>query len=568
MRVTHVVTAIIVAATAATVGITAGTHLAGQGEQGGTPGLGVPSALTANLFVVASGGTPSCVRQSTARTYAVAVASFPSMICGPGNGITGYLTTGLDNSCKAATGGDVVRINQGVYSKNADGTIMKYGDCSDGLGANVNPNCVEQGVSCAATRANWVTYRCTDSPCGNINWPAANMLFAFAKFHAQFIDVPFNRGGGVQLGSGGESLAQQTGELAFIGSSTASKADFYGIQVIGAKDVLFQHINYGPSNQCAANDANAAVAFRCDPAADYFESQWANVGVNSVGCTPNLTTSCAGFFGSSKGWAENYVHDASAFGYENVRYEDFVDHDGQGKQDGSGVHPGCLNTFGGNTITTASNLVFDHAVCERVNAQGFANQDSGVTIQNSVFNCTVASLQNTTGKWDQCGSFSAVGISCSTGSSCTESNVLVRFNTFNVPSGGGTALDTRDSTVGNPGFGPHSNVRVIGNLFIKTAPSCNGAAGITFANNAFGNGLSTCGTGTVTLAAGDPLTDSDVTTPGDLYLLTGTSIDATLDGSPSVATFDASALGSDYVLALDAAGNSRTLATMRYGAYN
>jgi hypothetical protein len=529
------------------------------GPQDPSPGGG--SEATANLFAVASGGSPNCTRSSTLKNYADAVTA--GAVCGPGvrtsNGsING---TGFGNACHAATGGDKVAVRNGAYAQNpANGYLFDGNlDCSDGTGADYNPNWEEQGVS-QGSLANWVTFVPGESPAA-ITFTVGSMTIPRGNYHMIWEGIDVNTG--IRFNSGGETPGQRAENIIMRGSSSSNRATIYGIQVTGSKNILFQHIDNGPSNQCAKNDSNVPVAWRCNPSGPWFEAQYANFGTTTSSCNMQNGnhTLCGGFWanGGSE-WAELYVHDGGAGAYQNIRFEDFINHDQQSIQDSTvAAHPGCLMTYDtGNATTSSHNMVLDGYVCERATGATIQLADSGVTIQNSTFGCQVQSLQNSGGIWDGTCVAAAFGYGQKNPGSGGGTNVLIRYNYFG-PGSNGLTINT--SATGN--FQDVTNFRVIGNVFAGGV-TC-GVTGVTYANNAFVNGVSTCGIPAQSLSAGDPVVNSSYDTPDNLYKLKGPTIDARADGSPAISTINPTSLGADYQLGWDIDREARSSTATRPG---
>jgi hypothetical protein len=494
----------------------------------------------ANAFAVASGGTPNCTRSSTLITYAEAVAAGGGAICGPGvrtsNGsING---TGFGNACHAATSngttGDIIAVKNGTYAQNpANGYILDGNlDCSDGNALDYNPNWKEQGLADQTSRLTaWVKFIPGDTTPA-ITFNVGSFTIPRGNYHMIWENIDVNTG--IRFNYGGESAGQQAKNIIMRGSSSSNRATIYGIQIIGSKNILFQHIDNGPSLQCAKNDVTfVPSAWRCNPSGPWFESQYANVGTATSSCDMQAVGGappCGGYWanGGSE-WSELYVHDGGAGSYENIRFEDFINHDQQSKQDSTAnAHPGCLMHFGtGSGISSAHNAVLDHYVCERAAGASIQFSDSGWTVQNSVFGCQVQSLQNSGGSWDGACVGPAFGFGVKTGGSGA-SNVLFRYNYFGGTSSG-MVIQTGSGFVNN-----FSNVRVVGNIFAGSV-TC-GVTGVTYDSNTFVSGVSTCGTNAQSLGAGDPVVESSHDTADNLYVLTGRTMDPSLDGSPTVQT--------------------------------
>jgi hypothetical protein len=510
-----------ITATVVGAAILIGGYAATQGGGG--------AEASGNLFLVASGGTPSCVRSSSLLTYQEAVNAGGTAICGAGNGNVGFVATAFDNACDAATGGDIVAVRNGAYSQNmANGFLMEANeDCSNGTGADYNPNWEEQG-SGEGSLTNWVTFVPGESP-QNITFEPASFIFGRGNYHMIWKDIDVNTG--MKFNYGGESSGQRAKNIIIRGNSKDDRANIHGIQIIGAENILLKHLDYGPSNQCGkANDANVPDNFECDENAATFESQYAFKGTASPGCSEDAAVLCGGYFwnGGSE-WVEMYIHNGGAGDYLNVRVEDVINHDQQGKRDGTDVHPGCLLTWDfGQATTTAHNLVLDHYVCVRSTGASIQLADSGVTVQNSMFGCQVQSLENTGGTWDGTCTGSAFGLAQKTGSN-SQTNILFRYNVF-THAAGSTGLNIQSGG----SFDTFSNTRFVGNIFLGSISGCS-TSGVSFDSNTFAQGVTTCGTNAESLGAGDPVVDSSYDTDGS-YVLDGDPFDPNLDGSPSVQT--------------------------------
>jgi hypothetical protein len=375
---------------------------------------------------------------------------------------------------------------------------------------------------------------------------------------------------GIRFNSGGESAGQYAQNIIMRGLSSSDLMTIYGVQIIGSKNILLQYINNGPSNQCAKNDPGVPEAWRCDPDGPWFEAQYADVGTVTGACDMQNGnhTFCGGFWanGGSE-WSELYIHDGGAGGYENIRLEHFINHDQTSIQDSTAAaHPGCLMHFGGsNVVQTAHNAVLDHYVCERPAGASVQFADSGWTIQNSVFGCQVQSLQNSGGVWD--GSCIAVpfgfGVKSSTGGTGA-TNVLIRYSYFGSGAGSSLAILTGAGWVNN-----FSNIRIVGNVFAGGV-TC-GVTGVTYANNAFVNGVSTCGSPAEALGAGDPIANSSYDQPAPGYKLEGATIDPSADGSPALTNLNPTSLNTtcgctDYTLDHDFEGDARSSTATKPGA--
>jgi hypothetical protein len=491
-------------------------------------------AAQANLFAVASSGSPNCTRSSTLITYEAAVSA--GAVCGPGvrtsNGsING---TGFGNACHAATSngttGDVIAVKNGVYAQNpANGYLFDGGlDCADGNALDYNPNWEEQGLASQESRlAAWVKFVPGDTT-PDITFTVGSMTIQAGNYHMIWEGIDVNTG--IRFNSGGESAGQQAKNIIIRGKSRTELATLYGVQITGSKNILLKDISNGPSNQCAKNDPLVPVAWRCNPSGPWFESQFANVGTVTASCNMQNGnhTFCGGWWanGGSE-WSELYVHDGGAGGYENIRLENYVNHDQQSAQDSTAAaHPGCLMHFGTDAaIETAHNAVLDGYVCERPAGASIQFSDGGWTVQNSVFGCQVQSLQNSGGLWD--GSCIAVPFGFGVKGGSGPNNVLIRYNYFGSGAGSSLVFQTGAGFVDN-----FSNVRVVGNIFAGSI-TC-GVTGVTYDSNTFVSGVSTCGTNATSLGAGDPVVNSSYDTADNLYSLKNAVIDARKDGSPTL----------------------------------
>lgn len=558
------------------------------------------AAVTANLFAVAPGagvGTANCAGDATARTYAYALANEPNMICAYGTRADlGYSATSWDNACKAAslinTTGLTVGVEPGNYTReSSDGDFMKSTDCSGGKGAAVNPNCGEQVPTCAGTgtTAAWIKYvPASSTACPNVHWvedsptaQSAGFFFFNQQFHIVIQGSCFDLDSTLLY----YSLSGVAGEIQVVGDSPTNPMHLYGIELKGPKDVLFKNINYGPNIQCGKNDPNVPAALRCDPNGPQFEAKLASMGTATSSCSANNTAACGGFFVNEQ-FVEPFFHqgqfsfDGSTL-YENVRIQNFMVHDAQSTGVGSGFHPGCFMFDGVNgdssRAATLGNIIFDHVSCERQTGEGWQLQDGGVIVENSYFSCPTYSVgdasANPTGKWDLCNpAKAALGLGCktSTQNGCTQTNVLIRYDTFDC----GNSACVRVPTWSDGGFGNYSSVRFVADIFMNSLTGNAGApcsiTGVTFSTNAYAPGVSQCGSGNTTLSSGDPFTQSSIATPGDSWsasALLNLHLASNSAGA-SVPTVNPAVLGSDYQVDHDADGNPRGSTSTHVGAYN
>jgi hypothetical protein len=262
--------------------------LAGLLSAGLTPAA-LAADVTANLFAVATGGSPDCARSEIPITFSQ--ASVSGAVCGYGPNETSW-----DTACDAATGSDVVGVMPGVYRTVGGGGYLlgsnQIGqDCTDGLGADVNPNAREQKVA-TGTTAYWTKFipgvACNGSPNISFQYAGSSILsIANGNWHLIVEGDCFNfnrtlyiHDRNINAGPGGRPQ-----NLIFRGESKTRLQSWYGIEIRGARNILMENIDYGPNVQCAANDANASPAyFRCNPSGPYFEAPYATFGTNAPGC--------------------------------------------------------------------------------------------------------------------------------------------------------------------------------------------------------------------------------------------------------------------------------------------
>jgi chitodextrinase len=497
-----------------------------------------PSEVLANVFAVpptSTDGSTNCVRSATPKTYEQALAASPKNVCAYVAGVK----TSWDMACNAATAGDLVGVRPGVYETVGGGGYLlgsnEIGqDCSDGLGADVNPNAKEQAVSTGTTAA-WVKFvpavPCNGVPNISFKYMPGVLSMANGNWHLIVEGDCFNFNRTIYIHDRNDNLGPsgRPSNLIIRGESQTRLQQWYGIEVRGGRNMLFENIDQGPNVQCAANDANATpVYFRCLPpelGGAFFEAPYATSGTNAPGCNPNETDLCAGFFPRGGGeQVEPYIHGGAGYGtYSNIRLQTYHLHDGQAKGTGARVHPGCFMFDGnkGNGDLPPHNMVFDGVRCER-QVIGVQHQDGGVTVQNSVFACPVVDLPQTTpqrGRWDQCAAQPSVGVSLRGDQPQTiMKNVLYRNNVF-LPN-----PNVFNPTVNNAGlllqlggaFGTgFENVDIVGNIFYGANLQGCEFAGVTCADNAFLNAPSV-GARPTTLTC-NPFVDAEQGTPDDLW---------------------------------------------------
>jgi hypothetical protein len=471
--------------------------------------------IPANLFLAPSGGSSGCVRSSTLLTYAEAVSA--NAVCNT-----------FDVACSAATGGDIVGVKNGAYAVDTPArraVLMDNGDCSDGAGANTNPNA-------ASIPSSWVSFQCGDGAgtarsvevaSSSVGGQAGGSLDINAKLHAEFkgrcFYLPI-----INMGLGDSTLTSQYVRF--------DDVQFQGFQCVGCQDVAFLNSEHGPAIFCGQDGGPVAEQYECDPAGPYWESRWANRtdgNVDLVGM-------------------EMYLHQNSgAIGAENISYINVYSHDIQTKEN-VGWHPGCLQT------EKMTGLLIDRSKFERCAVEPILLNDPFTlvdsTIQNSMIGCNTDGTDNAGGTYDQV----ATGSKKTIDNGGNMNNVLIRYNTLCTQ-----AIFSGADT--------YTNVRVIGNLFLETGTSCS-ASGMTFDYNAVVGG--TCGTnstnvGSSSLVVNRGVTDNNCVPTSSSFCselmdhhLTG----STVSGVDNAVT----PTSSDYALTYDYDNGSRTSGSRDVGA--
>ena len=243
---------------------------------------------TANLFVVASGGSSGCVRSASLRTYSEAVAATPTNVCNT-----------FDTACSAATAGDIVGVKNGNYAIDDAGRnaiLMDNGDCSDGAGANTNPN----GPSIPS---NWVSFQCADgaSTPRSVEFPAGNFDI-HAKLHAEFKGRCFwiNH---IHGGDGGDSTL------------TAQYVRFDDVQILGfdcsgCQDFSFLNSESGPGIFCYATGSPQPDAKECKSTGPYWEAKYATRGTSDLSGMEMYLHQNSGAVGAANiSFINHYAHD-------------------------------------------------------------------------------------------------------------------------------------------------------------------------------------------------------------------------------------------------------------------
>jgi hypothetical protein len=476
------------------------------------------AALSANLFTVASGGTTSCVRSSTLITYDQAVAAGGTAICGPGGGSAAV----FDIACSAATGGDIIGVKDGAYPVDEPprrAVWMNNGDCSDGAGANTNPN----GTSIPS---NWVSFQCGDGTsnprsveiAASSPGVAGGSFEINAKLHAEFkgrcFYFPI-----INAGLGDTTLTSQYVRF--------DDVQFQGFQCVGCSDFAFVNAEHGPAVFCGQAGSATPDAQECSPSGPYWESRWTgrvDGNVDLVGM-------------------EMYLHqNGGSIGAANISYINVYSHDIQTKNTAD-WHPGCLQT------EKVDGLLIDRSRFERCAVEtllfnnGFTLTNS--TIQNSMIGCNTDGLQASGNTYDQVATGSVKSID--NGGDMT--NVLIRYNTLCTQA----ILDPVDT---------YSTTRLIGNLFLATGTNCTDP-GITFDYNAVVGG--TCGTNSTNVSAGLVVNrgvDDNNCSASCAALLDHHLTGSTVTGVDNAVT----PTSSDYALTYDYDGAARTSGSRDVGA--
>jgi hypothetical protein len=533
------------------------------------------ATFTANLYVVASGGSPNCVRSATPVDYPTATAN--NNVCGYGNGNSGQVASAWYNACIAASKtntslGTIIGVKAGNFTSplgrlfEGDPNLPSSNfNCSGGLGADVNPNATEQGVT-TGTTTGWAKYECADGDTTkNVSFSTGGQAFLWGSFHTLIQGGCFDFDT-ISIGAGGSPSTVRSSELQFIGGPNCATdpaasdcMHMIGIDIKGAKDVLFKNVNYGPSLQCAKNDPAVNPAYRCDPSVP-FEAPFANLGTATSACGPNDIIDCGGFF-STYEQPQSYIHYGDGTPYQNIRVQNMYQHDANQVFASGLAHSGCTMSDNNLGNLPAYNLVYDHLVCERFEIVGQQDADSGIAIENSVFGCATYQFDQATpaGAWDSCAPAQAeMDVACRADLTpgCVLSNMVIRYNVF-LGNSAGLRFRPPSAT-----FGTFSNVQVIGNIFAQQPAGCT-ISGITCDSNVFLNGVPTAGSNSKILTPGDPFVQSSILTSGHTWSSTSL-LDAHPTGSISIPTVPN--LGSDYNLATDADGNTRTYPTIA-GAY-
>jgi hypothetical protein len=499
---------------------------------------GGPAAATAKLFVSPT-GSDSCTLGGSTTTYA---------------GASGHICATFSKACSLAAGNTVV-VEAGNYPTPA---LQRYvtGDCSGGLGVDVNPNAAEQGVS-TGTTANWTTFQC------DTNVGTRGVIFGLGEATFKGNEHAIYDGGSnscmyfwsLYAGEGGDTTLTSQNMIfnhVWVG----------GIDWSGAKNIELENSQIGPSVKCASNDTGMAAQYQCNPAGPWYEAPLATfnpLGFTSTQCPSVSTSDCGGDTGYLN---EPFIHNNSGVPPTNNRLQNVFDHDQQSKNVssvGSGWHPGGLLYIATNATLPDYDTVLDRVKFERIAVQGVqmgagsGDNESGLAVENSVFGCPTQGLDNATsnpsGLWAVC-ALTAFGFKTAGGAANTTANVIVRYNDF---------LDTGSAITFSATTGTYSSVRVVGNVIGHATPNC--PTGVTFDHNTSEVGTP-CSDANSTTIVGNPFLTIDAgTSEQDSTSL----IDASLTRSPAVGTV--ATLSGDTSLDHDYLGRSRTNGTHE-GAYD
>jgi chitodextrinase len=535
-----------------------------------------PPAFTANLYVVPSGssqGSASCVRSTILVDYPTALAN--NNVCKEGSGNAGSASaTSLTNACYASRSGSgdtVIGMKAGTYTRDlVDGALMQPGDgstvgsCANSSAGDFNPNCDLDGRPCGSL-ANWTTVKCADGETQDtVLTEQDGGIFMWGNFHVRFNGACFNFY--LRVGAGGSSSAVHSRNLVFegLGNSPNQLMHIFSYDIAGGENIMIKNASVGPSAVCGKIDPNTPTAWQCNTSMPFWESRYANYGTSQTSCSTSGL--CGGTSDPGKVTStglEPYLHYGDSSDMLGVRIQNVYTHDQADRNTNITMgHPGCILVEDSSMSTFG--LVIDHLVCERVAVQGIQGDVNGMVVQNSVFGCPVDIFRDTGTAWDHCnqsntaislgGQFEPSGFKIS--------NNLIRYNVFL----GDSVLQLNQS----PQFG-FSNNRIIGNIFLlgNTAgesvtgglSGC-GQTGIFADYNVFQSGLSTCGSNATTIS-GNPFVQADEHTSDHLWR-DSSQLDAHPSGSITIPTVPN--LGSDYNLATDADGNTRTYPTLA-GAY-
>jgi hypothetical protein len=475
---------------------------------GSTP---APSG-TANLWLAPTASN-NCTggRSSTPVDYTTAVSQ--SRVC-----------TTWSRACTAASGGDTVLVKAGTYNEETPAAAATYieGDCSKGLGNDVDPTALAPGTTPVAAISNWVTFSCGDGETRD------TVILNFKYFSPHGNNHMYVKGncflfGTIEYGIGSES-GVTTQNAIFDGIHTQ------GFQINGARNVWLTNMELGPVVMCY-QDGVGVESQQCDAtgsAIGFMEHRWANRGN-----------------GSSDLQTQGRVNPNNGTSSENVLIENVWWHDSQSKES-IDLHTGCGFVLD-NASAATDNVIYRNVVCERVVHQGmYISDSSGVTMENWQMTCPVEPLDNVgESNWGTANcNQRAFHVNCA--SPC--SNILYRYNSSV------SAVDW----ISNTDVG--TNVRSVGNI----ANTHNCPSDVTGDYNVRSTAGAACGTNGATYSGSAPFVDTDFGTSPT----TSTAVNLHLAGSSGTYGFedDVTPTSTDYALTIDMDGATRTSGSRDPGA--
>jgi hypothetical protein len=432
---------------AATTAIIVGGLYTGYHYNYGSETPPVGDVVTANVWVDTDGGT--CSRSGSLVAYSSASAcSTPQL------------------ACAAATGGDTVGMQPGTYEPAIQRWITS--DCSDGLGGDVNWNTSPYADLSRAT--NWVTFKCV----GERNAVKSHLGGFTVKANAHVIfdggeDECFYFRGSVYFGEGGDQTLTTKNVVLY-------RSHLYGIRNWGAQNTLILDSTIGPSVKCGKVGPFVDDRIECDPNAGYWESDYANYGTATSGCSVLGSSSGLTLCGGTSGLTamEPIIGvNTGQIPPTGSRMENNWIHDQQAR-DIVKWHPGCLLVFGFPNGTAANTFVYTRNVCERIAAQQVQlEKGDGTTISNNFFGHPLLPPEQAGGSMTTEAASTQISLKFKTQLTTTTfwspQNVNVSYNTF----AGGGHVPWTSST--NPIT--FTNVTFIGNLTLGTASSVCSATG-------------------------------------------------------------------------------------------
>lgn len=380
---------------------------------------------TANLYVSTTGGSSSCIRSATKVDYATAAAG-------------GNVCDGFSVACTAATGGDEVGVRAGTYAEEvpAEAATNIVGDCSDGLGNDVDPTAQPPGTDPGTVISNWVTFECANA--------AADEVILDVKYFTPLgNNHMYVRGNCFYFGQ--LQFDQEGGNGISVANVIFDDVHMQAFQVNGSDNIWITNSELGPVVLCGQDGGPEPEAAECDAsgsAIGFAEHRWAN---RSLGSSDLQTQGRVNPNGDG-------VHST------DVVIENLWFHDSQSK-DSAKWHTGCMFLLD-NFSAASDNVIWRNILCERVVHQGmYVSDASGLTIENSQVTCPTEPIDNTLNEAAYgvaaCGQRS-FHLNCFAGCS----NLLVRYNSFV------TAVDL----IGNTDVG--TNVRMVGNVaYSYTCPT-------------------------------------------------------------------------------------------------